>query len=171
MIRIAFVLVTIFTAGSCLGQTVHLTNTMDEPIDLYVWKTSRNAYERTYFGRQERKPINCDSPGKYYVVIRDSLNRDLRVGWVDLRTLSASELAIDVLYQNRGKATIFGSTPSLLAYSWQPTCSQHYAMSAKLVPYTPGRSFVEIAEQLDIDPTTGNAEKREQYTVRDVAIP
>lgn len=171
MTRIVLICCVFLAATRAAAQSVFLTNTMDEPIYLYVWKDDTKSWEYTYFARDDRKPISCRKAGKYYMVIRDSLNRDLKLGRVDLHNLTQPELAIDVLYQNKGKAEIVSVGPGVFAYRWRPTTRRHYAMEVKLVPYVLGQSVVVLDDELQVDPTTGDAVRNERYTAELLTAP
>jgi hypothetical protein len=151
-------------AGAAQAQSVILTNTMDEPIYFWVWKSNRWD-QPTYFARNARRQIDLSIQGQYYMVIQDLLKRELKLGWADLHEFGGTELAIDVLYETRGKADALAVGDGLITYGWNPT-ERKQPIQVALVPYIYGQSVVECVDRFEINPATGDAIKRQYHSVR-----
>jgi hypothetical protein len=94
---------------SCLNQSfgqdipqVRLTNTINEQVSVWI-QTEVKQWVRPelYMPRRGSVGLNLATEGKYYIVLRDNVNRDTHIGWIDFHKIARvpkAELLIDQFF-------------------------------------------------------------------------
>lgn len=90
--------------GQAVGQDlpqVQLKNTIDEQLSVWIQTEAKKWVQPPlYMTRRGSAVINLGTPGKYYIVLRDNVNRDTHIGWIDFHKIARvpkAELLIDQL--------------------------------------------------------------------------
>jgi len=132
----ALVVVLWLCAKSSGAEAVEIVNTMPEPVYIWVMQTSGRWESPVYAGRGGVAKVPLGNPGKYYVNIRDSHNRDLPVGWVDLHELAESGQPLSLLAIYKANGWLRGWRRRGFEWEplWQPL-SNKYAIDVALVPF------------------------------------